>query len=195
MGINEHTKGYRCYCPHSKKIFISRDVRIDETTVGECTSDIKTNTKFPSSSFKICISSNRPGAPEPTPSPQSIPSIATDNTFPTIDGVIYPKIENMGTTPRHSSIDPDTNPENVEHVNSPLLGRDRKKIVTYSRRKPIDKIATVRKSTCTHAPSVRLKGFVNNIETSNLTYSEASKEPRWVNRMLDELKSLHDNQT
>jgi hypothetical protein len=163
LGQDPLTKGYRCFCPKSKKIFICWDVTFDKSTSGAVIPGNETPTTFPMPQFCISI----PTFPC-TPASPSSGDLCNHASEPTLKPSFQPK------PPEPVSI-PGSPTSPTANSNSSSATR------VYTRHSPphVPIQPTLRHSTRPGQPSVLLDGFIGDLEKDNLTYAKVKHDPNW----------------
>jgi transposase InsO family protein len=86
LGIDDLTKGYRCYCPITKCILISRDIIVEESRSGSYIIGEENPQTFPFQLFHMNMTQHHPGTPiTPTTTQSSVqttPPMVMEHEFP-----------------------------------------------------------------------------------------------------------------
>jgi hypothetical protein len=197
LKLDELTKGYRCYCPKTKRILISRDVFIIESSSGSCQDGDETPTTFPFQLFRLRTIQHTSGT-------NDTPPLENCEVLPPSQTDIVPEQQEEGsrtpvgpptspTPPIETPSQSGATPQNLSSLDTPDQSTP---IQVYTcRQLPTLVPNPVRKSSRTRRLSVRLEGYVGSLETKPLTYKTASQDPRWLAAMQEEVDSLQENNT
>jgi hypothetical protein len=187
LGIDDLTKGYRCYCPRTKRILISRDIIVEESRSESYIIGEENSKTFPFQLFHMNMPQHHPGTPV---TPTTTPPMVMEQEFP--DTAQEPARNPSSPDPQEPGLS-DISREALSPAPVPTLPNSH---VVYTRKPRLEQhTAPIRRSTRPKRPSVRLEGYVGSLEPSTLSFTTASNNPRWLAAMQEELDSLQENNT
>jgi hypothetical protein len=149
VGLDEHTKGYRCYDPTSKKIIVTRDITFNKSktlAIGTSFNGRETTSTFPTQ-FHISINLPQPG------NVPKIPSLISHQELQSEQPEIQQQEQDLGS-PNSSPAQTSSpgSPENHPNIHSsPTLTP---KPIVYARHTTPK--SQVRRSTCISKPSKKV---------------------------------------
>jgi hypothetical protein len=191
VGLDEHTKGYRCYEPTSKKILVIRDITFDKSktmAIGALPDGRETPSSF-NSKFRININ-----VPDPGNVYNPFPLILQQEPIP--DQPTTQQLEPVSPRSLIALISPLGFPDNTpsSYYNPGLSSPP----TVYTRRN--NPTPPVRRSARISKPSRKVLEnyeFLGSIEsqTDTLTYWDACRDPLWRVGMDREMDSIRQAKT
>lgn len=189
LSFDEHTKAYRCFRPSTRKIFVSRDVVIEEDSLFKPVqssvpvSPTPLNTIFAPTRAEEsrALSNSLPLQADPAPQPDPLsPQI----TFPS------PTISLQSSPP---PINPDTVSDTP--IESPSPNPTPPPTITLPRRS--DRIRRFPQHLHDFAAHIELNPSDPSpeLQSDNLTFQQVHDDPRWQAAMQEEMDSIHTNAT
>lgn len=194
LSFDTAAKAYRCYRPSTRKVFISRDVSIDESA-----------SNYPHQHL----------AHNENPSPEDIPAPTAREELLARPPPQLPVDESVSQTPLSSTPDdplfpgdhPDTGPLSVAPL-SPIhsiSSSDSQPTASIDPPAPPSTTLPRRSDRIRHFPK-HLHDFAAHVQlqpqhlsadelTDNLTFTQASVHPKWRTAMQEEIASIHANRT
>jgi transposase InsO family protein len=188
LGLDDLTKDYRCFCPRTKQILISRDVTVIESSPGSYHIGDEDNTTFPFRLFRLHTTYHNPGTITPTPHDIldnrdvncSVPATPTPETSET-------QVQPDDSPLEHIELPsiPETPPHTPNQSLQTIVVPEQPNPIQVYRRRPLqlEKPIHARKSLRQKRPSVRLEGYVGSLEKTPSSFTEASRGPRWLAAM------------
>lgn len=183
LGYSSTQKGYKCYDPSSKKIFISRDVRFDESKPFFQVPNETGNLPQGEESLSDLI-------PLPT---TSIDFVGTKEGEPEQEQNNRTETEPVlaQTEPEQSNIAPDNTVRRRSSRESHPPSRMKDFFTYHATSYPIHAHVTYDNVSCAHAAFLSALSSVKE----PTTFEEANSEPVWKQAMKDELQALDANRT
>lgn len=192
LSFDTKAKAYRCYRPSTKRVFVSRDVTVDETSPNTQTpfSELKEDdppTTIAAPTRKEEQATMFDQAHTPTPNTYTEPAEPVDHTEPT-----YAPLDTPSSPTESADIDQPESHQEIEIPPSLVPAPEPLRRSDRLRRFPRhlqDFAAHVQLQT-THSPD-----GLSEDATKFLTFQQAQTNPHWQSAMEAEIDSIHKNQT
>ena len=178
LGFDTETKAYRCYRPSTKRVFISRDVTVDETSPNA-----------PLSTFEL--REDEPPLITATPPRKNDQATSLDRLSPEVSthtpDSVYTS-HDTPTSPTGSDAIAQLEPlPDIPTLSLPAPAPDPPRRSERVRRFP--------KHLQDYAAHVQLQSSTPEDSTDFLTFQQAQTNPHWQTAMEEEIESIHKNQT
>jgi hypothetical protein len=201
LSFDDRTKGYRCFDPLQKKVIISKDVRFLEKSppIPESRADIEEPPQLISG----------PALPNYMPSQNSQPASTLDSSvcLPTSPASSAPAMPSLQTSsdstslesPRSASPEPANSPTPPIVIQPAVPGptQDSRSSTLHPQPRRSTHHRSAPKSHNDFIPFSYLDNFIGIVEEGgeSISFSQACLNPRWLQAMIAEYRSITKNET